>query len=165
MKILLFLLLTSSISVGSLMASFTYAQDTKNADGVLNQIFTKKKCDYSPRKPASSISDAKVISEEVTNAIFANTLESVEKYFESGMVIEFNGSTELYSKNQGTMVLKDFLKKHEPQKVTILKKNKTETDDFSISDLETKHGNYQMYVEMTQGSKCTMVKKISIFEK
>jgi chromosomal replication initiation ATPase DnaA len=85
--------------------------------------------------------------EDVVNAIKANRVSDMTRYFDNIVPITINNVQNTYSRTQAELVLKDFFNKNTPQDINILNSGSpTPSSKFAIGDLSTNTGKYSIYI-------------------
>lgn len=85
--------------------------------------------------------------EEITFAFKNADQRVLSKYFANKIEITLLDQSNVYSKPQAEMVMKDFFSKYEPLEFQILYKNNPSSDAarFAIGQLDTRAGKFRIY--------------------
>lgn len=109
--------------------------------------------------PVSAQDDYKAI----TSAVSLGSAEKLAIQFNNSVEIILPGSDKVYTKSQGQMVMKDFFKKNQPTKFTILHKGSRENSQFFIGTLETKEAKtYRITFLLKENNKKQLISQIRI---
>lgn len=95
---------------------------------------------------ASTFAQAEFV-DDITTAFKTSDQRLLSKYFGNKIEITLLDQSNVFSKSQAELVMKDFFSKYDPTDFQILYKNNPTSDvaRFAIGQLETKSGKFRIY--------------------
>jgi hypothetical protein len=105
------------------------------------------------------------IFDDVAGAIRSGNANVVSKYFASSIELKTVDKSNVYSKNQAELVLKEFFQNNAPRTFTIIHRGSSAKGArYAIGTLETAQGNFRVYLYITEAGGQLLIQELS-FEK
>jgi len=102
--------------------------------------------------------------DEVVKAIKAGNASEVSKYFDNTVEITLSGKSNSYSKNQATLILRDFFASNAVKDFEILHKSDNSNSQYCIGNLKTANGIFRTTIFMKQKGYAEVIQSLG-FEK
>ena len=101
--------------------------------------------------------------EDVINAIRANRVQDMDKYFDNFVPITINNNQANYSHNQAQIVLRDFFDKNPPRDLKVVDNGSPDNSSkFAIANFTSANGKYVVYILMRQKGNSYLIKEIRL---
>lgn len=91
-----------------------------------------------------------VSADDVINAIKSGNASQLSKYFDNTIDIALPDKTNVYSKSQGELVLKDFFDNNEVKDFEVVRKGENAGTQLIIGTLNTKNGEFHTTIYIKQ---------------
>jgi hypothetical protein len=103
------------------------------------------------------------IFDEIAIALKSGNASEVSKYFDTSIELRTLGKSNVYSKNQAEMVLKDFFDNNQPKNFTVIHRGASAKGArYAIGNLETAKGTYRTYLYIKDVSGKLYIQELSI---
>ena len=101
--------------------------------------------------------------EDVVNAIRANRVQDMSRYFDNFVPITINNNQSNYSHNQAEIVLRDFFDKNPPRDLKVVDNGTPDNSSkFVIANFTSPNGKYVVYVLMRMKNNTYLIKEIRL---
>ena len=105
------------------------------------------------------------IFDDVAGAIRSGNANAVSKYFASSIELKTVDKSNVYSKNQAELVLKEFFQNNPPRTFTVIHRGSSAKGArYAIGTLETAQGSFRVYLYITEAAGQLLIQELS-FEK
>ncbi|RYD79038.1 MAG: DUF4783 domain-containing protein [Sphingobacteriales bacterium] len=105
------------------------------------------------------------IFDDVAVAIRSGNASAVSKYFATSLELKTVDKSNVYSKNQAELVLKDFFSGHAPRSFTVIHRGSSAKGArYAIGSMETAQGSFRVYLYITEVGGQLFIQELS-FEK
>ena len=92
------------------------------------------------------------IADQISNALKTGNTTEIAKYFKSNIDLSILGEDDLYSKEDATRMIGNFLKKHQPSDFKILHQGNSKKGlEYTIGALSTNTGNFRVSFYINNG--------------
>jgi len=87
--------------------------------------------------------------EDMVNAIKADRVLDMVKYFDNFVPLTLNNAQSVYSRNQAEVVLRDFLDKNTPRDFNVMENGAPDnTSKFMIGSFDSQNAKFNVYILM-----------------
>lgn len=105
------------------------------------------------------------IFDEVAVAIRSGNASAVSKYFASSIELKTIDKSNVYSKNQAELVLREFFQSHTPRSFNVIHRGSSAKGArYAIGSMETAQGSFRVYLYITEAGGQLLIQELS-FEK
>ncbi len=103
------------------------------------------------------------VFDDIAVAIKAGDAKTVAQYFDTSVSLKTIDKSNVYSRNQAEIVLKDFFDKNAPKNFTIIHRGaSTKGAYYAIGSLETSKGSFRTYLYIKEVGGKKFIQEFSI---
>lgn len=88
----------------------------------------------------------KTIPKPIKKALISGDAKDLATHFNKNIELLVLDNSDIYSKAQAELIIKDFFKKNEPSKLVIENEGESEGVKYSIGKLKTSKGDFRIYI-------------------
>lgn len=91
------------------------------------------------------VSGSNSIARDINQAVKTGDYNTISSFIDGNIQMSFDAQNYIYSKQQAKQILKRFFELHKPKFYNIVEEGGTSKSKFSIGELKTANGNYNLY--------------------
>lgn len=88
----------------------------------------------------------KIIPKPIKKALISGDAKNLATHFNKNIELLVLDNSDIYSKAQAELIIKDFFKKNAPSKLVIENEGESEGIKYSIGKLRTSNGDFRIYI-------------------